>query len=401
MDLKSGLPFSLIKHGLPFEYPKLESSIKTDVAIIGGGISGAITAHELVKAGFDCVVVDGRTIGLGSTCASTSILQYEIDVPLFQLIDKVGARHAVRAYQLCLESIYKLEQLSNEVAFPDFDFRESLYFANNAKDIPFLKEEYAARKRFGFPVSFLETKDVEKLFYFKAPAAILSDVAAHTDAYCLTNYLHQYGIKKGLQVFDRTFVAGISHEKNQVVLKTSEKHSIRARYLINATGYEVTNFIRKKIVKLLATFATISESQAKPVQPWRHDAVYWNTRNPYFYMRSTKDNRVLIGGRDEKFYNPTKRDKLVRRKAKQLIKDFNKIFPGVAFKDEFSWAGTFGSTIDGLPFIGSYNGTPRTYYALGFGGNGITFSVIAADIIRDLLLGKRNPDAKIFSFDRV
>jgi glycine/D-amino acid oxidase-like deaminating enzyme len=118
-------------------------------------------------------------------------------------------------------------------------------------------------------------------------------------------------------------------------------------------------------------------------------------------MRSTKDNRILIGGRDEKYYNPNRRDKLIAKKSKQLVRDFQKLFPSVEFKSEFSWTGTFGSTIDGLPFIGPYSASPRTYYALGFGGNGITFSVIAADMILDMLLGKKNDDAAIFSFDRV
>lgn len=400
MDLKSGFPFSLIKHGLPFEYPKLESSIRAEVVIIGGGISGALTAHELTSAGFDCVVVDGRTIGLGSTCASTSILQYEIDVPLFELIKKVGTRHAVRAYQLCLDAISKLATVAEKVSFPDFDFRNSLYFAKHVKDVSMLKEEFAARKRFGFPVEFLQAPDIENDFHFKSPAAILSHAGGHADAYCFSNYLHQYNIKRGLRVFDRTLISKISNEKANTVLKTAEGHIIRTRYVVNATGYEVTSFIKKRIVKLLATYATVSESMST-LNSWRDDCVFWNTGNPYLYMRSTKDNRIIVGGHDEEFYNPTKRDKLIKGKSKQLVKDFKKLFPDITFNQEFSWSGTFGSTVDGLPFIGTYNGSPRTYYALGFGGNGITFSVIAAEIIRDALLGKRNEDAKIFAFDRM
>ena len=86
MKLNSGYPYSLIKNGLPHSYPKLEKNIKTDVLILGGGISGALTAHYLVQEGIDCALIDARTIGLGSTCASTSLLQYEIDTSLHQLI---------------------------------------------------------------------------------------------------------------------------------------------------------------------------------------------------------------------------------------------------------------------------------------------------------------------------
>ena len=70
------------------------------------------------------------------------------------------------------------------------------------------------------------------------------------------------------------------------------------------------------------------------------------------------------------------------------------------FKEEFAWSGTFGKTKDALPYICAYKKTPSAYYALGFGGNGITFSVIAAEILRDIICGKYNAVAKLFSFER-
>ncbi len=73
--------------------------------------------------------------------------------------------------------------------------------------------------------------------------------------------------------------------------------------------------------------------------------------------------------------------------------------PEAQFDIDFAWAGTFGKTDDGLPYIGSC-GHKRILYALGYGGNGITFSVMAADILRDMILGRKNSDARIFAFNR-
>ena len=126
----------------------------------------------------------------------------------------------------------------------------------------------------------------------------------------------------------------------------------------------------------------------------------WNTADPYLYVSTTYDNRVLVGGRDENFSDPIARDKLLKRKTTQLSNDINKMFPDLDFKSEFSWTGTFGTTKDGLPYIGEYSRLPNSYFALGFGGNGITFSLIAAEMIRDLILGKDNKDGHLFSFDR-
>jgi len=109
-----------------------------------------------------------------------------------------------------------------------------------------------------------------------------------------------------------------------------------------------------------------------------------------------------VGGRDEPFYSPGKRDKLLTKKTRLLAHDFDKRFPTLApILVDFNWAGTFAETADGLPFIGMVKERPRTIFALGFGGNGIVFSQIAGEIIRDAALGKNNPDAHIFSFDRM
>jgi glycine/D-amino acid oxidase-like deaminating enzyme len=70
------------------------------------------------------------------------------------------------------------------------------------------------------------------------------------------------------------------------------------------------------------------------------------------------------------------------------------------FEVAYRWAGTFGETKDGLPYIGQIRQIPRCYFVLGFGGNGITYSVIAAKIIRDALLNRPNADARLFRFDR-
>lgn len=400
MNLTTGYPYSLINSGLQERYPKLEKSLKTDVLIIGGGISGALTAYYLTNAGINCVVVDARTIGLGSTCASTSLLQYELDKPLSQLANEIGLKAAAHAYKLCAESINTLQNITTKIKFPHFNKRKSLFFAAYKKDEKLIKAEFSIRKQEGFEVTFLNKKEIHQQFGFASPAAILSKQAASTDAYLLTHALLTYSIKKGLLVFDRTLISKIKYKIKGATLFTEQGHTITANRIVNASGYEITEFIEKKIVTLHSTYAVASEHIEQPQPVWKEGTLLWNTADPYLYMRLTNDNRIIIGGRDEEFYNPAKRDKLIKTKTLFLKKDFNKLFPAIDFIPEFSWTGTFGSTKDALPYIGTYKKTPHTYYALGFGGNGITFSVIAAEIIRDMIMGKKNKDAALFAFNR-
>ena len=401
MNLKAGYPFSLIKNGLVANYPKLEEKIRTDVVIMGGGISGALTAWHLAQKNISCIVVDARSIGLGSTCASTSLLQYEIDIPLYKLSSLIGVKNAARSYWLCQEAIDKLIHVATEIGFTDIQKKKSLYYAAAKKDVANLKKEFEARKQQGFRVQYLDEAAVFQMTGIAAPAALLSADAAQTDAYMFTHALHQHSIKKGLRVFDRTPIVSINHKKRSVELLTENGCRITAKKLVYATGYEVVNYIDKPIVKLKSTYATISEPLSAERPFWKNEMLLGNTADPYLYMRTTPDNRIMVGGRDEDFYSPGKRDKLIAAKTKKLTDDFNKVFPDINFIPEFSWTGTFGSTKDGLPFIGPYKKLPNSYFALGFGGNGITFSLIAAEMIVNLMTGKKNRNTAIFSFDRL
>ena len=401
MDLKSGYPYSLVKNGLVSDFPKLLKNIKTPVVIMGGGISGALTAYHLMQKGVDCVVVDARSIGLGSSCSSTSLLQYEIDVPLHKLSEMIGEKEAVRAYKLCEAAIDKLFTIAGDIGFNDIQARKSLFYAAAKKDVTMLRKEFECRKKAGFDVQWLTDEQVKKKMGFTAPSAILSETGAQTNAYLFTHALHRHGLKNGLQVYDRTEITTISHHQKGVTLITKDGFTIKAKSLIYATGYEVVKYISEPIVKLQSTFAVISEGLDGKKALWKENMLLWNTANPYLYLRTTPDNRILIGGRDENFYAPQKRAKLLPSKTRSLVKDFNKLFPEIPFNPEFSWGGTFGSTRDGLPFIGPYAKLPNSYFALGFGGNGITFSLIGAEMLSDHLSGKPMKDAALFSFERL
>ena len=90
MDLKSNEPFWLVKNGMPHSYPSLTENIETDILIIGAGITGSLIAHQCIKEGYKTTIIDRRDVANGSTSATTSMLQYEIDVPLYKLKTLIG-----------------------------------------------------------------------------------------------------------------------------------------------------------------------------------------------------------------------------------------------------------------------------------------------------------------------
>lgn len=401
MDLHSKMPFWLIKNGLIQSFPALNTHLQTEVAIIGAGITGALVGYHLAKAGVQVALLEKRHAGMGSTSASTALLQYEIDTHLTQLAAWFGEEKAARSYHLCLDSILKLKNLCNELNISnEFQLKKSFYYASRGRDVKKLQQEYKLRRKHGIELEYLERKEIEQLFPFSAPVALLSEVGGQVDAYQLTHGLLHEIIKLGGNVHNQSEIKDIHYHSDAVELTTYDNYKISAKRIVIAAGYESQRYLHQKVENLNSSYAIVSEPMPE-AQFWYENCLIWETARPYLYMRTTSDNRVLVGGRDENFYNPEKRDRLIDKKSRQLEADFIKLFPDVPFKTDFRWAGTFSETKDGLPYIGRSKERPLTYFALGFGGNGITFSWIAAEIIRDLYLGKSNADASIFSFDRM
>ena len=118
------------------------------------------------------------------------------------------------------------------------------------------------------------------------------------------------------------------------------------------------------------------------------------------FRRTTVDNRIIFGGEDVLFRDASRRDALVPGKGAALLRKARRLFPRIEMEVAYRWAGTFGETRDGLPYIGTARQFRHGYFALGYGGNGVTFSWIAANLLLDQFLERRNPDADLFALDR-
>ncbi|WBX98419.1 NAD(P)/FAD-dependent oxidoreductase [Chryseobacterium gambrini] len=401
MDLKSNEPFWLLKNGLISSYPSLKSNEECDVLIIGGGITGSLAAHQMMSEGYKTILIDQRELCNGSTSATTSMLQYEIDVPLFELIEKIGKKGAVASYKACSDSIDKLEKLTGEIkSNSGFKRKKSLYYASKKKDVVWLKKEFNARKDAGFKVKWLESDEVSKQFGFKNTyGGIVSEQGASIDAFKFAHELFKLNVKKGLQIFDKTEMTGVEYFKGYNLITADSGFQIRAKKIIYCIGYESKNLIKENFVSLKSTYALVSEIDPKKFKNISNTLV-WNTNEPYMYMRTTDDGRLLIGGGDEDFYDAKKRDSLLDKKEKEILKTLKKIKPDYHFYTDFVWAGTFGETKDGLPYIGEHQDFKNSYFILGFGGNGITFSVTGMEMVSQFMKGKKHLLSKYFKFGR-
>lgn len=401
MDLYSGLPYWIAKNPLYNYFNPLESDFNTDVIIIGAGITGALVVHELCNAGIKCAIVDKRSITTGSSTASTALLQYEIDTPLCDMVKIIDEDLAVQAYRSCLQSITDIENVFKGIGFdPDFERVPSVFFASDKKGVKLIEREYEIREKYKLPVTLLDKKVLSDKYGFRAFYALENNESAQIDAYKAATHLIDFHIhKSGLKVFTNTEVTKIKEKSAGYELQTTNGYKISSKYVIIAAGFEAGKFLPKQVMKLTSTYALVSE----PVDEkyiWHKKSLIWETKEPYIYIRTDNENRIIVGGEDEDFIDPVKRDSLLRKKISILEKKFKKLFPDIPFKTDMAWCGTFSSTDDGLPYIGTWPGADRMFYALGYGGNGITFSMIAAQLIKNKLKGIRDERENVFGFNR-
>lgn len=400
MKLRSPESFWLLKNGVLNSYPSLNENIACDIVVIGSGITGALISHALHNAGFETVVIDKRDVATGSSSATTSMLQYEIDTPLHKLAGMIGEEGAVECYRAGIRSIDTLEDLIKSLNIDcGFERKKSLQVAHNKSAVEDLEEEFSLRKKHNFNVEWFSTRDIRKSYRMESFPGILSEEGASLDAFRFAHGLLAHNHQKGMPVFDHTHIRKIRYDKNRSEIITEDGFRIYCKRVVFCTGFETLSMFKKKYADILSTFACVSEQDFNLYDELK-DILIWDTANPYIYMRTTDDKRLLVGGEDVPYKYGAISERIKDRKAERLIKKTRKLFPEIHFKEDYNWAGAFGVTKDGLPFIGEHPDFPGAVFVLGLGGNGITFSVQGMELILKILAKQSDPLLQYYRFDR-
>ncbi|MEO5948272.1 MAG: FAD-dependent oxidoreductase [Chitinophagaceae bacterium] len=400
MRLRTFESFWLLKNGLLNTYPMLQKNVEADIVVVGGGITGALISHALVKAGYKITLIDRRDIGQGSTSATTSMLQYEIDEKLIDLSDKIGEKGAAACYKAGIAAVKDLKKLIEETGIDcGFEMKKSLYIAHNKKASVKLYKEFESRKKHKLGVAWLTGPQIKKEYGIICHGGILSNTAASVDAYKLAHELIASNVKKGMQVYDQTEIKKFDTTGKKPKIITEAGCIISCNKIIFCNGFESTNLLKEKIANLIYTYATVSEQHVAIPKKLKKTLV-WDTNDPYLYLRTTDDDRILVGGEDDKFNDSIMQQKIKEKKSLTLQRKLKKIMPGVNFIEDISWGGVFGTTKDGLPYIGPSPEYKNCFFVLGFGGNGITFSAQGMKIIPDLLAEKENELQYYYRFGR-
>lgn len=283
----------------------------------------------------------------------------------------------------------------------EFTRRDTLYLASCKEDIPRLEEEYELLKQHGFMLDLLTQKEIETKYPFSREAAIYSYGDGELNPFKYTHALFDYAAKRKVRIFENTEMNGHHYDKQEkrMVITTKAGYSIKAGKVIFATGYEGTELKQEKTVSFVSTY-TVTTNKVDDLSSWNNRSLIWETARPYLYMRTTADNRIIIGGLDENTDSAEERDSMLMHKKDKLIEELKNMFPELDVKPAYYLAGFYGGTKDGLPIIGIYDEYPDSYFLFGFGDNGTVYSQLLAKIIATKILEGDSPDLAFYLQDR-
>jgi len=403
MNVRSDDPVWIRTHPPHFSHAQpVVGDLTCEVAIVGAGVSGALVGHHLAKKGVDVVVLDRRQPGSGSTAACTALVQYDLDRPLTELAERYSMAHAIEAYQTCVAA---LGWIAEHVRTLDDDCamtpRPSLLVARRRGDLKPMRAELDARAQAGIAVRWVEPAELKSSYRVAAHGAIESEKSLELDPYRLTVATLNAATKLGARIHAPAEVVRYDFDDTGVSLALDHGPVVRAKRVVVCGGYETPSFLRQDYGTLLSTWA-VASSPIDLDAFWPKRQLLWEWGDAYLYARSTPDNRLIFGGGDRNFKNATLRDALIPRTTDALIRKLKRLLPGIELVPEFKWAGTFAETEDSVAYIGVHPDFPRASLALGYGGNGVTFSMIAARILTGQITGdaELRRSEHLFRFER-
>jgi glycine/D-amino acid oxidase-like deaminating enzyme len=366
--------------------PRAGEVLSADICIIGAGITGAFLAERMTRLGKSVIVIDRREPQKGSTAASTAMLLWELDAPLLEIEDRLGFDAAKAISAECRRAVADIAGLAQELGVDcSFRPRTSVYLSGTTLDPVGLREELELRRKLEAPSYFRDAGQLERMG-FRGEAALISPGSAEANPVALARGLLGVARGRGARVLSPVTALGCDSTARGVEIETSVGAMVKAGALVLANGYEMPDFVPAASHTVLTSWALSAKTPAGV----ECEALVWEASDPYLYFRAGPGGRVVVGGEDEETTDPQVREALAPAKIARILERVGQLMPALkGIEPDYSWSGLFGETEDSLPMIGPVPGRPHCFAAFGYGGNGITFSAIAAAHLEEAIAGRR------------
>lgn len=358
------------------ERDPMPGDIQTDVAIIGAGMTGILTAHRLQQAGIQAVVLEANRIASGQTRNTTAKITAQHGLIYHQLIKNFGVKKAEQYAMANANAVTEYRRIIDANAM-DCDFEETSAYLY-ADSLEELQKEAAAAKQLGLCASVVEG----------APAPIPAAGAIKMEQQAQFHPLKfLQAISRPLTIYENTSVQSVEGH-----LLVTNRGKVEAKKVVFACHFPFVNFPGLYFARMHQerSYVLALENAAAPEGMWIGAGGQWG---PAYSLRRYK-NLVLLGGESHRAgENPGGRYEALRQRAREW-------FP--KGREVAHWSAQDCIPADHAPYIGRYAASqPNWYVATGFQKWGMTSAMVAAMILCDAICGKEHPCAGVFAPDRL
>jgi glycine/D-amino acid oxidase-like deaminating enzyme len=384
-------------------YRALRGQHETDIAIVGAGMTGAMIAARFAEAGVRITVVDAARAGHGSTSASTALLLQEPDYSLAALGRIYTPARARRLWQLSHQTTREFIEIIRRFKIRcDLKSRDSIYYTLDRHGG--LRRDCRQRHRAGFAGQLLDADPMRTVTGIAQATGILTTGNARLNPVKACQGLLKAATRNGARVFERSEVRRVRSVGGGVRLYCPNG-TIDAKQVVIATGY-ATKYFRPLAgsFRMRRTYVVATDRINARVRRrlGLNDVMLWDTQRPYHYVRWTDDGRLLLGGEDRPVKPGVSRGSQFAKATQELRQYFDTVLPPLQDVGiSGAWEGLFAMTPDGLPYIGPHRRYPGHTFALGYGGNGMSFAALAARILLEQWNGIESADHELFAFNRL
>lgn len=391
----------------PAQYPWLSNDITCDVAIIGGGVCGAMCAMRFAHENISCALLESRSIGGGQTAYSLGILSCYPGCGISRLSEEKGMDNSVKIFEMCTSAVNNVERMCEEM-HSGVGFRRCDIFSYSEDDShrDELKKEYLIRRHNGFPVEMLKEEDCEDKFAFPVKAGLYSEgQGAELDPFLFTHALAERAQNQGAQIYENTHVKAIAQTADGCEIICENGKRVHCKKAIIATAFDSKNYGTDFPAMRYVNF-TIATKPVKDFSGWYNRCMIQNTGDHSFTVRTTKDNRILISGFNTILLDMKRRlgsladfSSIVESKRfSQLEEKLHELFPAIrSITPEYKYTAKFIESRDGLPIISIDKENPNCFYALTSGNNGIVSAEIASRLLLGLYSKQATKELKLFA----
>lgn len=351
-------------------FDTLQGDTKTDVLIIGGGLAGVLCAYELKNRGIDCILVEADKICSGITKNTTAKITSQHGFIYDKITKKFGVENAQKYLQANENAVKKYAKLCKNIEC-DFEEKDNIvYCVDNYKKV---EKELIALQNIGYKTQI----------EYKLPVPIGIAGAIRFKNQAQFNPLKFVShIVKDLNIYENTKVIEI---RDNVAI--TNKGNIKAEIFIVATHFPFMN-------KHGAYFVKMYQHRSYVIAIDRNNnlgGMYVDEAKTGMSFRNAGD-LLLIGGGDHRTGKQGGSYNELRRFAKTYYPENH---------EKYHWATQDCMTLDSIAYIGEYSkNTPNVYVATGFNKWGMTTSMVASEILCDIISGKKNDYADLFSPQR-